>query len=374
VEQSRVKDIINADDKTFRLNDSQKIEILSKIINCLSMLMPKTLAKRIIIVVMLLVGVSKQDIIKLTGISFPSLQKYTNQVNNGDIDSILTIKGGGRKSNLNDIEQSLKEELNTNCYHNRQQIIDMVKDKFGFSISLSAIARFLKKQGFKLLKCGSIPAKADPKQQRTFYETTLSPLIESAKSNKISLLFMDASHFVMGSDFLGRVYTKVRRFVKTSSGRKRYNVLGALDFVTKRITKVTNDTYITATQVCELLREISAKYIETPVYIILDNAKYQKCKLVQECAAALDIHLVYIPAYSPNLNLIERFWKHVKSKLRIKYYSQFSNFCEAIDSICTNINRKETDRLIGDNFQFFDDAVALNEFMFNEEEAGRIAA
>ena len=51
----------------------------------------------------------------------------------------------------------------------------------------------------------------------------------------ISLLFLDASHFVMGCDFLGRIYGKARRFVKTFSGRKRYNVLGAIDYVIKKV-------------------------------------------------------------------------------------------------------------------------------------------
>ena len=63
-----------------------------------------------------------------------------------------------------------------------------------------------------------------------------------AKCNQDVLLFLDASHFVMGSDFLGAIYGKVRRFVTTFSGRQRYNVLGAINFVTKKVTTVTNTT------------------------------------------------------------------------------------------------------------------------------------
>ena len=39
-----------------------------------------------------------------------------------------------------------------------------------------------------------------------------------ANENKLTLLFLDASHFVMGCDFLGFVYGKVRRFVKIVEG------------------------------------------------------------------------------------------------------------------------------------------------------------
>ena len=64
-------------------------------------------------------------------------------------------------------------------------------------------------------------------------------------------MFVDASHFFMGCDYLGYIYGKARKFVRTYSGRSRYNVLGALDCVSKRLTTITNDAYITATEVCE---------------------------------------------------------------------------------------------------------------------------
>ena len=182
-----------------------------------------------------------------------------------------------------------------------------------------------------------------------------------------TLLFMDASHFVMGCDFLGYVYSRTRRFVRTSSGRRRYNVLGALDFVTGSVLTVTNDDYITATQVCEMLRNISAQYAGKTVHVILDNARYQKCQVVRSLALELGIDLLYIPPYSPNLNLIERFWKFVKGELRSKYYDNFSLFQEKIDRLiqsATGSNRKRIAKLIGEKVQFFDTLRLINENTF----------
>ncbi len=157
--------------------------------------------------------------------------------------------------------------------------------------------------------------------------------MEKAKKGEIALLFMDASHFVMGCDFLGFIYGRVRRFVPTFSGRMRYNVLGAIDFISKKVLTVTNDKYITATEVCEMLWKISKEYENKITHLLLDNARYQKCNVVQELAAKLGIRLVYIPPYSPNLNLIERLWKFVKAELRTRYYDNFSLFKEKINSI-----------------------------------------
>ena len=81
-----------------------------------------------------------------------------------------------------------------------------------------------------------------------------------AMTNELALLFLDASHFVMGCDFLGYIYGKTRRLVQTFSGRMRYNVLGAMDYATKQVLTVTNDSYITATQVCQMLEKIAVAY------------------------------------------------------------------------------------------------------------------
>jgi transposase len=193
-----------------------------------------------------------------------------------------------------------------------------------------------------------------------------------AKENLLSLLFLDGSHFVMGCDFLGYIYGKVRRFIKTFSGRKRYNVLGALNFVTKKVTVVANDSYITATEVCEILRKVAIEYAGKAVHIVLDNARYQKCEVVTKLALELGIQLHFIPPYSPNLNLIERLWKHVKNKLRVKYYDQFGDFTETIDSIIEdtcNGSKELIDKLIGESVQMFDTLIPVDGNSFVVENA-----
>ena len=157
--------------------------------------------------------------------------------------------------------------------------------------------------------------------------------MKKAESGDVILLFGDASHFVMGCDFLGYIYGSTRRFIKTFSGRKRYNVLGALDYISKKVVTITNDSYITATEVCLLLHKIAELYSGKELHLVLDNARYQKCRAVQDLAEELNIVLDYLPPYSPNLNLIERLWKYVKGELRSKYYDDFTAFRDKIDNI-----------------------------------------
>jgi transposase len=182
-------------------------------------------------------------------------------------------------------------------------------------------------------------------------------MMQKAKNGTIALLFVDASHFVMGCDYLGYIYGKMRRFARTFSGRKRYNVLGALDYVSKKLTTITNDSYITATEVCALIRKVSLEYAGKPIFLVLDNARYQKCLIVHALATELNVSLIYIPPYSPNLNLIERLWKHVKSRLRTKHYDDFGVFKKTIDSITDSTDKSDKailERLIGEKVQLFD--------------------
>jgi transposase len=84
-------------------------------------------------------------------------------------------------------------------------------------------------------------------------------------------------------------------------------VLAALNALTHELFTVENLTYITAETVCALLRQLVAAHQGIPISVILDNARYQRCALVQAVAQELRIELLYLPTYSPNLNLIERF-------------------------------------------------------------------
>ena len=151
------------------------------------------------------------------------------------------------------------------------------------------------------MKAGSFPAKANVLAQRVFYESILQPLMKKAKKrrSKHVLLFIDGSHNIFGGDYLGYVYGVYRRFTKTFSGRQRLSVLACLNYVTKKVSKVATEDYITALTVCELLRKVALEYAGKTVHIIADNARYQKCAVVMNLANELGIKLYFLPAYSP---------------------------------------------------------------------------
>jgi transposase len=182
----------------------------------------------------------------------------------------------------------------------------------------------------------------------------LEPEIARARAGKSVLLFMDGAHFVQAA-FLACLWCFTRIFVRSPSGRRRWNVLGAYNVVSGQLTTVANDGYITATTVCELLRKLAVQYAGCPIVIVLDNARYQRCKLVQSLAEELGIKLEWLPSYSPNLNLIERLWKFVKKKsLNNVYYETFEKFVGGISDCLERVEtdyKSELETLMKPNFQ-----------------------
>jgi transposase len=159
------------------------------------------------------------------------------------------------------------------------------------------------------------------------------------------------------------VWCFLRYFIPTPSGRKRFNVLGAVDALTKEIIMVVNETTVNAEMVCQLLSKLVAQVSEGPITVVLDNARYQKCALVQNYAAALNIELLYLPSFSPHLNLIERLWRFVRKQcLYSHYYATFAEFRFALETCLTTLHRErrlELETLLAWNFQSFRDVHSL---------------
>lgn len=180
----------------------------------------------------------------------------------------------------------------------------------------------------------------------------------SAQNGDCIAYFVDAAHFVMGG-VMGSVWSKKRVFIQTPSGRSRFNVLGAINPLNQKLLVVTNEDYINSASVCELLQKIRKAHPDRriPVKLVMDNARYQRCKLVVAEAKALGIEIVFLPPYSPHFNLIERLWKFVKKTcLYSCYYQSFSAYKQSIlDCLANtdNSHQAKLKKLLNPKFQSF---------------------
>jgi transposase len=308
-------------------------------------------------------GETHERIATLAGVSRSSVHRYLTDYLEGGLDLIRCCPHKGSVSQLDEQQASLEEYFDQHPPHTVKEAQQVIEQRTGIRRGLTQVRRFLQRLGLKPRKACAIPVppKSTPeehaKNQAEFLQDQLEPRLEEACAGRREVYFVDASHFVFAT-FLGYLWCKARWCVRAASGRKRFNVLGALDAVSHRLISVTNHSYINAESVCALLRAVVDAGTGLPITLVLDNARYQKCALVTALAAQLGVELLYLPSYSPNLNLIERLWKFAKKEcLNSIHYTNYEAFTTAITQCLDDLPTKHKaamQSLLTHNFQTFE--------------------
>lgn len=307
-------------------------------------------------------NIPHKEICKIAQISSTTLTSYLREYQTGGIEALKTTHFYRPQSELNAHKQTLEAYFKEHPPTSVKQAMATIESLTGIKRSPTRVRIFMKNMGLECRKIGMIPAKADVQVQEDFKKNELEPRLEEAKAGQRAVFFVDAAHFVL-APFLGMLWCFERMFIRAPTGRQRFNVLAALNAITHELIMVTNDTYVNAATVCDLLRQLAELQLGVPITLILDNARYQKCKLVSELAITLNIELLYLPSYSPNLNLIERVWKFVKKTcLYSIYYDNFQNFKQAISSCLAQTHttyKKDMDSLLTLKFQTFKESQVM---------------
>ena len=317
-------------------------------------------AYRINSVILLGTGWTVAEVSQALLLDEETLRKYVNKYQFGGLDGLLSDEYNfkGREPKLDDISlKELFEHLATTLYRRTLDIINYVKDKYKVQYSRSGMNALLIKNGFSYKKPKQIPEKLDPQAQAEFIEY-LSSFVEK-KSKDEAVLFYDATHPNYGSvaDY-GWIKKGEDSLLPTPPSRKRLNITGVIDIEHLDVTvdfpeKVNSDTTL------EFFKNIKEKYqYASKIHIVLDNASYNHSAKVKEYARKNKINLVFLPPYSPNLNVIERLWGLLRRKvLANRYFENFAEFKKAIRYFLKNKIKKikhELESLMVLDFQEFD--------------------
>jgi len=309
-------------------------------------------------------GFSHERIVTLAGCSRSTVQRTLSEYVEGGLERIRQVPVKESSSELDEHRVCLEEVFTKHPPRSVKQARHVIEEHTGVRRGLTQVRHFLHRLGLAPRKVAAIPIPPKStldehvKKQAEFHETKLKPRLAEARQGRRQVFFVDAAHFVF-APFLGVLWCVARLCIRAASGRKRYNVLAALDCVSHKLIQVSNHSYINAESVCLLLRAVAdAATPGIPITLVLDNARYQKCALVEELAKQLGIDLLYLPSYSPNLNLIERVWKFVKAeRLRSTYYANYDGFTTAIQQCLDDLPTKHKDAmdsLLTHNFQTFE--------------------
>jgi transposase len=203
-----------------------------------------------------------------------------------------------------------------------------------------------------------IPGKIPSVEVQEDFANFLYDMYAVAKEDKEQvLLFLDPMHQIHNNEndyswqFKGKQYTKQ---IKANTGRRRINIVGAINPVSLAPTIIITEENCCEELIHAFLYEIRDQYKEAKtICVVLDNARYQRAYSVNDLAREINIDLVFLPPYCPNLNLIERLWKFFKKKvIKNKYYSTFKEFEEIVVSFFEKFDTNQNELRILLNFKF----------------------
>lgn len=317
----------------------------------------KRAADRIKAVYSLAMGFSPEAIAEILMIDEETLRNYVNRYQQGGTVELTQdhYKGSSAKLTSQELAE-LDEHLQQTTYLTTEEIIAYVEQTYHVVYSTSGMTALLHRLKFTYKKSKLIPAKADKEKQEQFLRDLEN--IRESKGKNDPILYMDGVHPQHNTMLAyGWIKKGKNNVLKSNTGRQRVNINGALDSETHEVI-VRDDASINAISTIELLKQIELVYpLAMVIYIICDNAKYYRSHMVREYLTTSRIQLLFLPTYSPNLNLIERLWKFMKKKILYnKYYEKFSLFKEVTLGFFENIDeyKQELSSLLTNNFQILD--------------------
>ena len=299
------------------------------------------------------------------GVSPNSVTRWTKTYLAGGIKALLHFAYYRPKSDLHGFVELIKSNFDDSPPRSIGEARKRVFELTGLKRGITQIRQFVKNVlNFRYRKYRPLPGGKKTMAelidlQADFMMNTLQPLIKRAKRGSVDMFFVDATHPVQGFHD-GHVWSEDPQLIRTGSGRQRVNILGALHATRRELYSITTTDYISAPSVVDLMVFLRGKHHGRSIYLVLDNASYQRCKLVARAAKRYHINLVYLPPYSPNLNLIERLWKYMKATaLAGVYHETKAIFQEAIDTFIDEVNSgihdEQLSTLLALNFQTLKD-------------------
>ena len=318
----------------------------------------KRIADRIKTILLLNKGYSYGEISTILMFDDSTLRSYYELYVSHGIEGLIKFNYKGGISYLNtDQLKELDHHLQVHTYLRAIEIREYIKQFFRVEYSTDAVRALLIRMGFVYKKPKHIPSKADEEKQKTWvaeYED-----LKANKNPEDQIYFMDGVHPQHNSmAAYGWIKKGTQKHLKANTGRERLNLNGAINIEDLQNISILirEDPVINAQSTIKLVEQIKEQQTSGFIHIVCDNARYYRCNLVKEYLTNNPrIKILFLPPYSPNLNIIERLWKFFRKQLLYnKYHENIFSFRQRtfafFDTISIN-HKLELSTLLIDKFQ-----------------------
>jgi transposase len=240
-------------------------------------------------------------------------------------------------------QQTVYEYLNDSP-KDVKQVVEAMEQKTRKRVSTKTIKRFIKKSHiWKRIK--KSPAQSPEPHKYSRSQAMIARLHARESQGECDLWYFDGAGFCLEPSLPYAWQPRGTSIeVPTSSHSRRLNVLGFL--------KRNNDLYpymiegsVDTSVSIECFNQLSVQ-IDKRSYVLLDNAPMHRSKaFIQQIPHWVRQGLIvkYLPAYAPELNLIEILWRFIKYYwLPFSAYTSFQCLCKSVEDILTRFGTDYT--------------------------------
>jgi transposase len=300
-------------------------------------------------------GYSPENVSECSGIDASTVYRYWSLFREVGSDSSPGNRYKGYWGMLTSGEISLlRSELSRRVYTDSKSVALWVRESLGIEYTAEGVVDLLNRIGFTCKKTKEVPCECDAHKQECF-ASELSELFESLNDKSV-VYYADGVHPTHNSRSTYAWIEKGEEFEQpTVSGRDRVNINGIIN--AKDVTDVIaiDCDRVNAQSAKELYQKAPERHPEAEtICIISDNARYCRNKELAEWVSGTKIIQLFLPPYSPNLNLIERLWRFLRKKvINTHFYRTKELFRQAIRKFFDNIadDKTELKNLLTLNFR-----------------------
>ena len=146
-----------------------------------------------------------------------------------------------------------------------------------------------------------------------------------------------------------------QKAIPAFSGKRQYlHVIGAYNWRTDQVTSLQVERKNSDAFVAFLEELLVKTYSTRPLILVMDNASYHYSAAVRAMLSLFShrVHIFWLPQYCPELNMIERFWRHLKQTAWAnKLFTTIADLCQNV----TNILAQQNDPSFSERFKFHKD-------------------
>jgi transposase len=306
------------------------------------------ITRRLLALLWLDQGRTEAEVANLLDVEPRSIRNWKKLYRTGGLDALCTLQHKGDRGELTaPQQQQLRDEIQTGRFRTIKHVRAGIEQTFAVTYSDSGAKRLLRRLGCSYHKASGFLFKAKRDKQGEWVKKYEEH--KGRVGRTLRRYFIDGVPPVWGQESLFTCWLLrgQRLEVPVGSGRKRLNILGAycpddheyLDWRSSR-------ENLTARSVIALFERMRAKHPEVKVFVIyLDNAKYHHAVLVKEWVGrvrleeGVEFQLEFLPAYSPNLNLIERLWRFLRKEALQRWHATFASMESAVAGVLDHLEK-----------------------------------